>query len=52
MDLIEEINQRGTTVIVATHEKNIVDQMKKRVFNLEYGKITRDVLEGNYTNED
>ena len=52
MDLIEEINKRGTTVIVATHEKNIVDQMKKRVFNLEYGKITRDVLEGNYTNED
>ena len=31
MKLLEEINQRGTTVIVATHEKNIVDEMKKRV---------------------
>lgn len=52
MSLLDEINQRGTTVIVATHEKSIVDQMKKRVFNLEYGRITRDVQEGNYTNED
>ncbi|HZK28104.1 MAG TPA: cell division ATP-binding protein FtsE [Thermoclostridium sp.] len=52
MDLVEDINQRGTTIIVATHEKNIVDLMKKRVFNLESGKVTRDVLEGNYTNED
>jgi cell division transport system ATP-binding protein len=52
MNLLDEINQRGTTVIVATHEKSIVDHMKKRVFNLERGRIIRDVQEGNYTNED
>ena len=52
MNLLDEINQRGTTVIVATHEKSIVDQMRKRVINLEYGRIIRDVQEGNYTNED
>lgn len=52
MNLLDEINQRGTTVIVATHEKNIVDIMKKRVIGLDYGQITHDVQKGNYTNED
>lgn len=52
MNLLDEINQRGTTVVVATHEKSIVDQMKKRVFNIERGIIVRDVQEGNYSNED
>lgn len=52
MKLLEDINQRGTTVIVATHEKSIVDDMKKRVISLEYGLISHDVQKGNYTNED
>lgn len=52
MKLLDEINQRGTTVIVATHEKSIVDEMKKRVINLEYGQIIHDVQKGNYSNED
>ncbi len=52
MKLLDDINQRGTTVIVATHEKTIVDEMRKRVLSLDYGRISHDVLKGNYTNED
>lgn len=52
MYLLDEINQRGTTVIVATHEKSIVDEMEKRVISLDYGRIIHDVQKGNYTNED
>jgi len=52
MKLLDEINQRGTTVVVATHAKSIVDDMRKRVMSLEYGQITHDVQKGNYTNED
>jgi cell division transport system ATP-binding protein len=52
MKLLDDINQRGTTVVVATHEKNIVDEMRKRVLSLDYGCISHDVQEGNYTNED
>ncbi len=52
MKLLDDINQRGTTVIVATHEKSIVDDMKKRVLSLDYGRISHDVQKGNYTNED
>jgi len=52
MNLLEEINQRGTTVVVATHEKDIVDHMKKRVITLEYGELKSDEQKGLYTNED
>jgi len=52
MELLDEINQRGTTVIVATHEKSIVDSMKKRVITLDRGEIISDVKRGQYTNED
>ena len=52
MNLLEEINQRGTTVIVATHEKNIVDSMKKRVIALDRGELKSDVQKGLYTHED
>ena len=51
MKLLDEINQRGTTVIVATHEKNIVDHMKKRVIELDKGMIVRDQKKGFYKNE-
>lgn len=51
MNLLDEINQRGTTVIVATHEKNIVDNMKKRVITLERGELKSDVQKGLYLNE-
>lgn len=51
MRLIEEINYRGTTVIVATHEKGIVDSMKKRVIAIGKGEIIRDQEKGQYENE-
>jgi cell division transport system ATP-binding protein len=48
MKLIEEINHRGTTVIVATHEKGIVDSMQKRVIAIGKGEIIRDQEKGQY----
>ncbi len=52
MDLLLEINKRGTTVIMATHNKAVVDRMRRRVIALESGKITRDELKGVYGLED
>lgn len=51
MTLLEEINRRGTTVVMATHAKNIVDKMQKRVVNLDNGRIVRDVKKGGYNDE-
>lgn len=50
--LLSEVNQRGTTVIVATHEKSIVDEMKKRVIAISKGMIVRDQEKGQYRYED
>ena len=50
--LLSEVNQRGTTVIVATHEKSIVDLMKKRVIALDKGLLIRDQQKGLYEDED
>jgi len=52
MQLLNEVNQRGTTIIVATHEKTIVNSMKKRVIAIEKGIIVRDQQKGKYGNED
>jgi len=52
MDLLEEIHQRGTTVVVATHEKSIVDAMKKRVIAIDHGELKSDEQKGLYLNED
>ena len=52
MKLLTEINQRGTTVIVATHEKSIVDALKKRVIAIDKGVIVRDQEKGLYGDED
>jgi len=49
MQLLEKINRRNTTVIVATHNKGIVDDMKRRVVALEGGKIIRDQMLGGYS---
>lgn len=46
--LLSEINKRGTTVIMSTHAKDIVDLMKKRVIALEKGNIVRDEMRGVY----
>lgn len=51
MKLLAEVNYRGTTVIVATHEKSIVDAMKKRVIALDKGVIVRDQEKGQYEDE-
>ena len=48
MNLLEEINQKGTTMIVATHAKNFVDDMQKRVLAIEHGKLVRDEEKGAY----
>ncbi|MBE7046627.1 MAG: cell division ATP-binding protein FtsE [Ruminococcaceae bacterium] len=49
MQIIENINLSGTTVIMATHAEKIVDSMKKRVIELEKGCISRDESKGGYT---
>jgi len=46
--LLEEINKNGTTVIIATHNFDIVNSLKKRVITLEKGKVKRDEKEGQY----
>ncbi|MBO5505804.1 MAG: cell division ATP-binding protein FtsE [Clostridia bacterium] len=48
MALLEEINQHGTTMIVATHAKDFVDGMKKRVLAIEDGVLVRDEEKGAY----
>ncbi|SDZ36472.1 cell division ATP-binding protein FtsE [Proteiniborus ethanoligenes] len=51
MKLIKEINRRGTTVVMATHAKEIVNMMKRRVIALEAGKVVRDEQKGVYDHE-
>ena len=51
MNLLEDINLRGTTVVVATHAKDIVDKMRKRVIQIEKGEIIRDDKKGGYESE-
>jgi cell division transport system ATP-binding protein len=48
MDIFQEINNTGTTIIMATHDKEIVDSMGKRVIAIENGEIVRDELNGVY----
>ncbi|WP_066874954.1 cell division ATP-binding protein FtsE [Clostridium mediterraneense] len=51
MALIEDINKAGTTVIMATHAKEIVDEMRKRVIAIEKGEVVRDAKKGGYEDE-
>jgi cell division transport system ATP-binding protein len=46
------MNKRGTTVVVVTHNKEIVNDMKKRVITLKKGAIISDEKEGGYIDED
>jgi cell division transport system ATP-binding protein len=48
MQLIYRINRTGTTVVVATHDKEMVDKMRRRVIELDRGRIVRDELSGLY----
>lgn len=49
MSLLNDINRRGTTVVVATHAKEIVDKMQKRVIAIDKGVIQSDIKRGVYT---
>ncbi len=48
MTLLERINETGTTVLMATHDHGIVDQMRKRVVELDHGRVIRDEAMGAY----
>ena len=52
MHLLEEINENGTTVVVVTHSKEIVNEMKKRVITMKKGVVISDEVEGGYIDED
>lgn len=51
MQLLDDINKRGTTIVMATHAKDIVDAMQKRVVTLKRGHIIRDIEKGGYDDE-
>ena len=51
MNVLEEINKLGTTVIMVTHDTEIVDKMKKRVILLDSGRILKDYEKGTYKHE-
>lgn len=51
MNLLNDINHRGTTVVVATHAKDIVNNMQKRVITLNSGHLARDIQTGGYASE-
>ena len=48
MLLLERINRTGTTVLMATHDNHIVDAMRRRVIELQSGKVVRDESRGVY----
>lgn len=52
LEVLEEINRLGTTVIMATHHSEIVNKAKHRVLAIESGRIARDEMEGDYGYED
>ena len=51
MNVLEEINKLGTTIIMVTHDIDIVSSMKKRTILLDNGRILKDYAKGTYTNE-
>ncbi|MBM0066123.1 cell division ATP-binding protein FtsE [Alkalicoccobacillus gibsonii] len=48
MDILDDISHRGTTIIMATHNKSIVNTLKRRVIAIENGRVVRDEVRGNY----
>ncbi len=52
MSLLKEANERGTTVLVVTHNQEIVNEMNERVITMKQGVIVSDEKKGGYTNED
>ena len=52
MQLLQKINEAGTTIVMVTHAKDIVDRMQKRVIEIEEGRIIRDSKKGAYTEDE
>ena len=48
MQLLERINRTGTTVLIATHDRDMVNRLRKRVFALDGGRLVRDEKRGSY----
>ncbi|MDG1949870.1 MAG: cell division ATP-binding protein FtsE [bacterium] len=48
MDLLKKINEFGTTIVLVTHDREVVNKLKRRVLTIENGKIVSDVEEGRY----
>lgn len=48
MKLLQDINRRGVTVVIATHEKEIVNTLRKRVIRIDKGQVVQDTCEGGY----
>jgi cell division transport system ATP-binding protein len=46
--LLEKINQLGTTVVLATHDKEVINSLEKRVITLDKGRLIRDEQKGKY----
>jgi cell division transport system ATP-binding protein len=51
MNLLEQINQRGTTVLVSTHNWGLVNQMNKRIIAMDKGELVSDISEGGRLDE-
>jgi cell division transport system ATP-binding protein len=51
MQLLYRINRSGTTVLMATHDREMVDKMRRRVIALDDGLVVRDERRGGYTSE-
>ncbi len=51
MNCLQDINKRGVTILMATHEREIVNTLKKRVIEISNGQISKDVHEGGYDDE-
>ena len=51
MNCLQDINRRGVTILMATHEREIVNTLKKRVIEISNGQISKDVHEGGYDDE-
>lgn len=51
MNCLQDINKQGVTIVMATHEREIVNTLKKRVIEITNGEITKDIHEGGYDDE-
>jgi len=52
MQVLYRINRTGTTVVVVTHDREMVDKMRRRVIALDSGRVVRDQVAGSYTSDD